>query len=323
MKSFRRSRNNRRRRNFGKGKYITDQPRNDGKCYECGKYGHIASECPEAKKNHSRGNQKNKALSSWSDEDNSKNEHEEIANLCFMAMEESSTKVCNNCNDLKNLLDRAVTNLNRILTDFRNLQNDKRNLEIKLEVSEVEKDLLYEEIHELKTTLKNAQNKSIFLKSTSKNYQGSSSKSSLDGNYVSCNQSYKLTDSKTNSFEIMILLNGFGNLKEIQNALNSKYPKKFGYLKEENDFVLQEHHRKTKGRWYLDSGCSNHMTGDKNLFKSVAEYRGGSIRFGDNSKGTVIEIGTITFNDACDITNVYLVTGLKYNLLSISQNRVA
>uniref|UniRef100_M1B947 CCHC-type domain-containing protein n=1 Tax=Solanum tuberosum TaxID=4113 RepID=M1B947_SOLTU len=86
MESFRRSRNNIRGRNFGKGKYITDQPRNDGKCYECEKYGHIASECPEAKKTHSRGNQKNKALSSWSDEHNSENEHEEISNLCFMAM---------------------------------------------------------------------------------------------------------------------------------------------------------------------------------------------------------------------------------------------
>ncbi|KAH0717748.1 hypothetical protein KY285_013779 [Solanum tuberosum] len=64
MESFRRSINNIRGRNFGKGKYIADQSRNDGKCYECGKYGHIASECPEEKKNHSRGNQKNKALSS-------------------------------------------------------------------------------------------------------------------------------------------------------------------------------------------------------------------------------------------------------------------
>ncbi|KAH0684373.1 hypothetical protein KY285_021887 [Solanum tuberosum] len=64
MESFRRSKKNRRGRNFGKGKYITDQSKNDGKCYECGKCGRIASECPEAKKNYSRGSQKNKALSS-------------------------------------------------------------------------------------------------------------------------------------------------------------------------------------------------------------------------------------------------------------------
>ncbi|KAH0781855.1 hypothetical protein KY290_001453 [Solanum tuberosum] len=64
MDSFRKSRNNRRERNFGKEKYITDQSRNDGKCYECGKYGHMASEYPEAKKTYSIGNKNNKALSS-------------------------------------------------------------------------------------------------------------------------------------------------------------------------------------------------------------------------------------------------------------------
>ncbi|KAH0693336.1 hypothetical protein KY285_020433 [Solanum tuberosum] len=88
MDSFRKSRNNKRERNFGKGKYINDQSRNDGKCYECGKYGHMAIECLEAKENYSRENQKNKALRSWSDEDNSENEHEEIGNVCFMAVGE-------------------------------------------------------------------------------------------------------------------------------------------------------------------------------------------------------------------------------------------
>ncbi|XP_015167049.1 uncharacterized protein [Solanum tuberosum] len=61
--------------------------------------------------------------------------------------------------------------------------------------------------------------------------------------------------------------------------------------------------KKAKGKWYLDSGCSNHITGDKNLFKSVTEYKRGNIQFGDNSKGTVIGIGTICFNESCDLTN--------------------
>ncbi|KAH0773438.1 hypothetical protein KY290_010575 [Solanum tuberosum] len=115
MESFKNYRNSRRGRNFGKG-----------------------NECPEAKKNYTRGNQKNKELSCWSDEDYFENEHEEIGNICFMAIGESST---------------------------------------------------------------------------------------------------------------------------------------------------EEHRKKSKGKWYLNSGCSNNMTGDKNLFKFVIEYKGGNIRFGENSKG--------------------------------------
>lgn len=55
------------------------------------------------------------------------------------------------------------------------------------------------------------------------------------------------------------------------------------------------------------------------MFKSVVEYKGGNIHSGKNFKGMVSGIGTITFNDACNITNIYVVTGLNYNLLSINQ----
>ena len=35
--------------------------------------------------------------------------------------------------------------------------------------------------------------------------------------------------------------------------------------------------------WYLDSGCSHHMTGDKSLFKSLKEKVGDYVTFGDGS----------------------------------------
>ncbi|XP_070044947.1 uncharacterized protein [Nicotiana tomentosiformis] len=81
-----------------------------------------------------------------------------------------------------------------------------------------------------------------------------------------------------------------------------------------------EHHRKRrKEKWYLDSACSSHMTGDKNLFKEVTKINGGSVKFGDDSKGKIVGTGTFPFNNNCDITEVYLVNGLNYNLLSINQ----
>nr|XP_017248632.1 PREDICTED: RING finger protein PFF0165c-like [Daucus carota subsp. sativus] len=70
--------------------------------------------------------------------------------------------------------------------------------------------------------------------------------------------------------------------------------------------------------WYLDSGCSRHTTGNKSLLKSIRKVTAGSVTFGDSSKGSIIGIGDIG-NEHFKIANVQLVTGLKYNLLSISQ----
>ena len=36
--------------------------------------------------------------------------------------------------------------------------------------------------------------------------------------------------------------------------------------------------------WYLDSGCSRHMTGDRSLFKVFESKKGGNVTFGNGSK---------------------------------------
>ena len=36
--------------------------------------------------------------------------------------------------------------------------------------------------------------------------------------------------------------------------------------------------------WYLDSGCSRHMTRDRSLFKVFESKKGGNVTFGDGSK---------------------------------------
>jgi hypothetical protein len=45
--------------------------------------------------------------------------------------------------------------------------------------------------------------------------------------------------------------------------------------------------------WYLDSGCSKHMTGDKTLLKVVQMGKGGRITYGDGSQSKVIGKGII------------------------------
>ncbi|XP_070020560.1 uncharacterized protein [Nicotiana sylvestris] len=89
-------------RNTKKGRYpprrsrqYNEQDKNDGKCYECEKFGHIQAECPELKRKISRGFNKNKSFGSWSDEDDSG--HEEIANLCFMTILENEINKTSGC----------------------------------------------------------------------------------------------------------------------------------------------------------------------------------------------------------------------------------
>ena len=71
----------------------------------------------------------------------------------------------------------------------------------------------------------------------------------------------------------------------------------------------------------LDSGCTNHMTREKDMFTSFlpSGEQSGNIVFGDNGKGEVLGLGKIAISNDNSISNVLLVNSLSYNLLSISQ----
>ena len=70
--------------------------------------------------------------------------------------------------------------------------------------------------------------------------------------------------------------------------------------------------------WYLDSGCSRHMTGDRFLFKVFKSKKGGNVTLGDGSKSQIKGKGIISLLGLPDIANVLYVEGLRVNLLSIS-----
>jgi hypothetical protein len=71
----------------------------------------------------------------------------------------------------------------------------------------------------------------------------------------------------------------------------------------------------------LDSGCTNHMIGEKDMFTSFEENycSGDTIMFGDSSERKVIAYGKIAITIDHSISKVLLVDSLDYNLLSISQ----
>jgi len=45
--------------------------------------------------------------------------------------------------------------------------------------------------------------------------------------------------------------------------------------------------------WYLDSGCSRHMTGDMSKLTDFVSKEEGYVTFGDNNKGRIMEEGNI------------------------------
>jgi hypothetical protein len=72
----------------------------------------------------------------------------------------------------------------------------------------------------------------------------------------------------------------------------------------------------------LDSGCTQHMTGDMKMFTQMSvedcsSYD--SITFGDNRKGKVKGLGKIAISNDHSISNVLLVESLYFNLLFVAQ----
>ena len=79
---------------------------------------------------------------------------------------------------------------------------------------------------------------------------------------------------------------------------------------------------KTGGsHWVIDSGCTQHMTGDPRMFTSLDEEVDGQerITFGDNSKGKVQGLGKVVISNDHSISNVLYVASLSFNFLSIGQ----
>ncbi|GJS99695.1 hypothetical protein Tco_0820865 [Tanacetum coccineum] len=70
--------------------------------------------------------------------------------------------------------------------------------------------------------------------------------------------------------------------------------------------------------WYLDSGCSKHMTGDRSQLTNFVSKFLGTVKFGNDHVAKIMgyedyQIGNVT------ISRVYYVEGLGHNLLSMGQ----
>lgn len=105
----------------------------------------------------------------------------------------------------------------------------------------------------------------------------------------------------------------------------SNFAEKEGEQVGEISLLMACHERvsTSKNLWYLDTGCSNHMSGDKSVFSILDESFRDNVKFGNNSTVSVMGKGQVTLltksNVAQTMSNVLFVPDLKANLLSIGQ----
>ncbi|KAK2363148.1 cysteine-rich RECEPTOR kinase [Trifolium repens] len=110
----------------------------------------------------------------------------------------------------------------------------------------------------------------------------------------------------------------FKRLKEII-KVNKTLEKKVSETEEELKAFKEKCLDNLERRWFLDSGCSRHMTGDASLFIKFKAKEKDYVTYGDNNKGTILGVCTIGNPSTITISNVVLVDNLKHNLLSVAK----
>lgn len=97
--------------------------------------------------------------------------------------------------------------------------------------------------------------------------------------------------------------------------------------KEEEEGVafmaICEEPKKKGGTWLIDSGCSNHMKGEKILFQHIEDTPSCPITVGDGKTLKVEGIGSVNLCSSngkiTTLNGVQFVPSLAHNLLSVEQ----
>ncbi|PNX85109.1 retrovirus-related Pol polyprotein from transposon TNT 1-94, partial [Trifolium pratense] len=100
----------------------------------------------------------------------------------------------------------------------------------------------------------------------------------------------------------------------------------YAEIDEETEMLLMSYvelyEAKREDAWFLDSGCSNHMCGDRTVFNELDEKFRHSVKLGNNTKMNVMGKGSVKLllnGMNFFVTEVYYIPELQNNLLSIGQ----
>ena len=76
-----------------------------------------------------------------------------------------------------------------------------------------------------------------------------------------------------------------------------------------NDYeygIALQAHNNNIGEWYVDSGCSKHMTGNKSAFVNIEKDKG-SVSFRNNNSAKVLGKGTVKLGSKNSFTETVLL----------------
>ncbi|GJW89335.1 retrovirus-related pol polyprotein from transposon TNT 1-94 [Tanacetum coccineum] len=321
------------KKNFRK---IKEERREDRRCFKCGDPNHFISDCPK----NSSGDQKAFVVGSWSDSgDDSKKEE-----ICLMAHSNevlsdnlyySSSSLDNesreNEYDKLGQISLRIINKNKHL-DAKNesLKKTINKLKTKLDTLEKGKETssncdacneLRLEVNSLKLKLASFENSSSSLQKMVEMQKPSKDK---------CGLGYTETIASSRNTKIKNLGDQLKKLSvepacrchssttpacsNEQHRLSDDSAEK----KEDLETNVRQKVKLDPDEWIQDSGCTRHMTGNKDLFSSYKPFDGGNVLFGSNTKSKIIGKGTISHN-SLTINDVSHVENLSFNLLSIGQ----
>ncbi|GKE73546.1 hypothetical protein Tco_1535587, partial [Tanacetum coccineum] len=68
--------------------------------------------------------------------------------------------------------------------------------------------------------------------------------------------------------------------------------------------------------WYLDSGCSKHMTGDRSQLTNFVSKFLGTVKFDNDHVAKIMGYGNYQIGNVT-ISRVYYIRGLGHNLFSV------
>ncbi|VFQ83035.1 unnamed protein product, partial [Cuscuta campestris] len=307
-------------------------------CFECGGYGHIQSECANNLK------KKRQAFkATWSDDETEDQSDYEESNCAFIAnvdlgdeesLEEQLKDLQEKWSELLMVNKRNVTDKNRLMSEVDALKERIDGLTRKIEELEGEKTNLLFEINQLKSYQKWIKvagaevldHHSIMAKSpgdmTCIGYTDKGKMpQSLEVKFVKASEvttSASPHQSKK-KHQTLSYKNPYHHYRcyncnkwgHIQRQCGTRWSKRWAtkrykqiWIPKQSASVANTCYRVTRDQWLLDSGCSHHMTGDRENLINIKTLEQGSVRFGGGAQGKIVGSGTLNVSGLPPIKNV-------------------